>query len=280
MTQDPTTHDDARSEEREFTASLRSSILGGPLSWVALFGALNAVTSMIPVVVYPLGGGYVSLGQILLFPLSGYLLGPWAGMVATGIGGAIGLFIAPGAYPLGPVDVVLAGVQVGLVYGLLARRWRSLLFVWWLLNLLLIYIFPYRWPGGAQGFSPPPEPAYTLSWLWVGVVFIIWLVWAYTPMGYWVRRGRPILRQIAGFSLTTIIGYGAVSGVGNTIWIYLLKQPVEITILDNWESFPLTIPVAIVSGIIFFSVFKALWRTGLLSVPGSLYEETKRDEKE
>src|SRR3989304_733929 len=109
-------------EEREFARSPMSSIRGAPLSWVALFGALTGVGSLIPVVAYPMGGGYASLSTIVLFPVTGLFLGPWAGLVAGLIGGIIGMFVAPGAYPMGPMDVALSGAMAPFVVGLLARR--------------------------------------------------------------------------------------------------------------------------------------------------------------
>ena len=264
------------SEEREFTGSSLSSIFGGPLSWVAMFGALTAVGSLIPVLVYPLGGGYYSLSHVLLFPLAGYLLGPWAGFIAAGIGATIGLFIAPGAYPLGVIDVVLFGAIFGLSYGLLARRWRALMLIWWLFSFPIIFIFPYRWPGPAQGFSPPAEPAYSLSWSWFALVFLIWLVWAYSPLGYWVGRNRKFPLQIVGFILTSLMGGVLPNGIGGALYYYVLKKPVQVAILENWQSLPL-FAAAIVIGVVVFALFQALGRTGLRRVSGSLFDETMRE---
>ena len=53
-------------EEREFSGSSSSAIYDAPLSWVALFGALLAVGSLIPIIVYPGGGGYSSLSNTIL----------------------------------------------------------------------------------------------------------------------------------------------------------------------------------------------------------------------
>lgn len=261
-------------EEHEFARTPMSSILGAPLSWVALFGALTGVGSLIPVLMYPAGGGYASLSTTVLFGVTGLLLGPWAGFVAGLIGGLIGLFIAPAAFPMGPFDVVLAGALAALVYGLVARRWRWIMLILWVLSMVLVYVFPYRWPGRAQGFAPPPEPAYSLSYWYSLLGLLVWLVWAFTPVGHWVYRGRPVAPQVIGFLLAVWI---AVS-VHNLIWVppyaYVLNLPPEMTIADNHASFPLYVIAAVLQGVVALALFRALWRTGLRRVPGSLLDET------
>jgi hypothetical protein len=264
-------------EEREFTRRAMSSILGAPLSWVALFGALTGVGSFIPVLIYTSGGGYASLSQIVLFPVTGMLLGPWAGFVAGMIGGLIGLFIAPGAFPMGPVDVVLSAAIPTMIAGFLARRWRWIMLVWWGLSLALAYVFPYRWPGQGQGFAPPPEPAYLLSYGYVAVGSIVWLIWAFTPVGQWVYPGRPASAQVAGFLMAAWIAATAHRPIWQQPYAYALKWPPEMTLADNYAAFPLYIVAAVVQGIVAWMLFRALWRTGLSRVPGSLLDETMTD---
>ncbi|MBL7063409.1 MAG: hypothetical protein ISS49_04270 [Anaerolineae bacterium] len=261
-------------EEREFARRPMSSILGAPLSWVALFGALTGVGSLIPVLMYSGGGGYASLSQIVLFPVTGMLLGPWAGFVAGLIGGLIGLFVAPGAFPMGPLDVVLSGAIPALVSGLLARRWRWVMLVWWVLSLALVVVFPYRWPGQTQGFAPPPEPAYLLSYWYILLGFVAWLVWAFTPVGRWVHRGRPVTLQSAGFLWAPWVAITAHRPIWQQPYAYVLKWPPEMTITDNHAAFLLYVIAVVVQGLAAFALFRALWRTGLRRVPGSLLDET------
>ncbi len=261
-------------EEREFTRRSASSIVGAPLSWVALLGALTGVGSLIPVLMYTGGGGYASLSQVILFPVTGMLLGPWAGLVAGLIGGLIGLFIAPAAFPMGPMDVILSGAGPALVAGLLARRWRWLMLAWWGLGLALVYAFPYRWPGPAQGFASPPEPAYLLSYWYVLLGCVVWIAWAFTPVGRWVYRGRPAALQVAGFLLAAWIAATAHRPIWQQPYAYALKWPPEMTLADNYAAFPLYVVAAILQGPVALVLFRALWRTGLRRVPGSLLDET------
>jgi hypothetical protein len=92
-------------------------IFGTPIAWIAVYGALIGVTSLVPVLPYAGGGGFWPLAT----PLAGIaplILGPVGGIVAAVVGGIIGMFIAPPAYPLGIIDavsvVVLPAIFVGL----------------------------------------------------------------------------------------------------------------------------------------------------------------------
>ena len=261
-------------EEREFTASSSSAIYDAPLSWVALFGALLAVGSLVPVIVYPGGGGYSSLSNTVLFVLTGFVLGPWAGLVAGLIGGLIGLFIAPAAFPLGFVDVFLVGGFQCMLGGLIAMKWKKYMFIWWIFNLATIFFFPYRWPGASQGFETPTEPAYLGSYWWVGLGLVIWLLFAYTPFGDWVKQGKKAYMQVLGFVGASYAAITSFYGLYGNTYYYLLKYPIERSIIENHATGPLFMVTGVAQGIVALLVFRALWRTGLRKVPGSLLEET------
>ncbi len=260
-------------EEREFASSPMASLLGAPLSWVALFGALTGVGSMIPVIFYVGGGGYASLSTIVLFAVAGYMLGPWAGAAAGLIGGVIGLFIAPAAFPFGPIDIFVAGVMPALASGLMARKSRWAALVVWIIGWAMVILLPYRLPGEAGGFAPPPEPAYILSYWYSILGFVMWLVWAFTPVGEWIYRDKPVAKQVAGFLWVAWLG----TTLLNVTWVppqyYLLQLPAEGGIAMNHASFPLYLIASVIQGVIVFGLFRAVLRTGLRRVPGSLLDE-------
>jgi hypothetical protein len=274
MAKEPVVQQEDVEEEREFARSPMSAVLGAPLSWVALFGALTAVGSLIPVFMYPQGGGYASLSNVVLFGVTGLILGPWAGLVAGLIGGVIGMFIAPGAFPMGPVDVVFAAALIVFCAGLMARRWRWVALVWWIISLAVIYVFPYRWPGEAGEFAPPPEPEYLLSYWFVYLGLALWLAWVLTPLGKWVHRGQATFKQIVGLSLVAYIAVTLEYSAYGPPYSYLLRWPPELTITGNLTSAPLYLATGVIQGIITFALFRALWRTGLRRVPGSLLDES------
>ncbi len=81
---------------KEASQSMR--IGGASVAWITLYGALCGVTSLIPVFPYVGGGGYVPL-QTMFSAIAPVLLGPVGGIVAATVGGVIGMFIAPAAFP-------------------------------------------------------------------------------------------------------------------------------------------------------------------------------------
>jgi hypothetical protein len=123
--------------DREFSGRGMASIFGAPISWIALFGALMGALSIVPMIFYPFGGGFASAGMIIFGPMSGLVLGPWAGAVAGLVGGLIGMFISPGSYPLGLIDVFLSGVFLPIFWGLAKPYYRILYSLYLALDRIL-----------------------------------------------------------------------------------------------------------------------------------------------
>ena len=150
-----------QSNEKKYEAKSSVSIFGAPVSWVALFGSLIGALSIVPMAFYTSGGGFMSAGMGVFAPISGVLLGPWAGFVAGVIGGTIGMMISPAAYPLGFLDVILSGAFMPLAWGLFIPKFYKWLLVIMPVNFLLYFLVPYYYPG--IGDIRPIEPAYALS---------------------------------------------------------------------------------------------------------------------
>jgi len=266
-------------EEEEFERGGMASIAGAPISWTALFGAICAVTTLIPFYFYVTGGGYVSVASGLFMPLAGQVLGPWAGTVAAFVGGLIGMFIAPGAFPAGLVDVILSGAIFGLAAGLMTKKMRWVFLAWWIINLALIAFFPYRIPGTSAGFDAPVEPGYTLSWLYVFIAFVIWL--ALGPLTTdllrkWAQKGSPVVWQTISLILYGYIFRASLQPLWALPYSFLFDWPADWTMVDNLVSLPTYILDYVGSGVLALFVFRALWRAKLRQVPGSLVEELGR----
>lgn len=92
-----------------------------------LFAALGCVATMVLLVPSPTGG-YMNLGDAVVL-LGAYLLGPWYGALAGGIGPAMADLLA--GYPMYvPATLVIKaamGLAAGLVYQALGRRKGALL---------------------------------------------------------------------------------------------------------------------------------------------------------
>ena len=152
-----------QSGERKYEAKSSVSIFGAPVSWVALFGSLIGALSIVPMSFYTSGGGFMSAGMGIFAPLSGMLLGPWAGFVAGTIGGVIGMMISPAAYPLGFLDIILSGSIMPMIWGMFIPKFYKWLLVIFPINALIYLIVPYYYPSSRIGLTPPVEPYYLLS---------------------------------------------------------------------------------------------------------------------
>ncbi|HCC32620.1 MAG TPA: hypothetical protein DEQ28_01780 [Clostridiales bacterium] len=80
------------------------------------------------------------------------------------MGGLIGMFLAPAAFPLGIADVGLNTVIPAFLVSIIIlnnRYWKIGIPVAIALGLFGT-IFPFYYPGAALGFDRPPEPLYTI----------------------------------------------------------------------------------------------------------------------
>jgi len=237
-------------EVKEFEATSAVAIFGAPISWVALFGALIGAMSIVPLLMYPFGGGFMSAGMGIFGPVAGMLLGPWAGAVAGAIGGFIGMMISPAAYPLGFVDVLLSGVLIPFSWGLLVPKHRKLLLVMFPIHAFIYWLFPYHWPANAVGLTVANEPQWILGINWTWLSAVIFIVLAPT-IWKWMQSEKKGLTVFGPYS-------------------YLVRYPYEVAILGFVTSWLNTlIPVTAISSIIGYFLLRAVLKGSLRKVSGS-----------
>ncbi len=261
-----------QAEVKETGGAMR--IGGASIAWITLYGALCGVTSLVPVFPYVGGGGYVPL-QTMFSAMAPLLLGTVGGVVAATIGGIIGMFIAPAAFPLQLVDVILTGALPALFVGLTinADRWWKIAAALAVVTGVLGTLFPFWVPGSAAGFAQPENPV-TYALL-VGYYWVIPLIILVSPLGTrlfpaWARQSVRT-RRYAGILLAVLTGLllwflpwslpywyvfqyepalGVATLIGYTWWVPLFSLAVSI----------ITIPV-----------LEALQRSGLPRVPGAIW---------
>jgi hypothetical protein len=121
--------DDSRSPtgvEREVQFLGGAALDGAPLAYVVVLAAVTTALAFIPFSVVLASGGSFPLSQGI-YPLLGWLLGPIAGAVASGIGTVIGVFLAP--HTAGVPAVSVWGAAIGsfaagsMVLGAKRRTW-------------------------------------------------------------------------------------------------------------------------------------------------------------
>jgi hypothetical protein len=275
-------------EVRRYEGRGMATILGAPISWVAIFGALVGGLSFVPMLFYLTGGGFVSAGMIIFAPMAGVVLGPWAGFLAGLVGGLIGMFLSPGSYPLGPIDANLSGSFIALSWGLTGhRRYLKFFVPWTLFWIIFCLIVPYRtslWVGGE--FGQVTEPAYTLSWLWAYVGLALLLVNAALggPLWRWVRQPEAE-RQALLFGLLPVKMFLGVLGLAFaacTSWMvpwigvynWLLKFPADVATSVNYGAWiGYAIPISLASAVVNTLAIVAIRRAGLRRVALTLVEE-------
>ncbi len=81
-------------EPREVRKASAATVDGASLTMVVAMAAVVAVLSLIPFSAVLGVGGSFPLSQAV-YPLVGWLLGPVAGALASGVGAVVGLFVAP-----------------------------------------------------------------------------------------------------------------------------------------------------------------------------------------
>lgn len=253
----------------------RMYIFGTPIAWVAVYGALVGVTSLVPVLPYAGGGGFWPLAT----PLAGIaplLLGPVGGIVAAIVGGIIGMFIAPPAYPLGIVDatlvVVLPAIFVGLAMNMKKAKWIFL--GWQILMTALFFGALFFYPGVSGGWPPVPTSSFFLASLYYWLLPIVVLL---SPLGTkyiydWSRSTNARQRSI-GIFLGSWMAMNAWY-ISPSYWLYwiLFAFPSPLLYLMAWGIYTWYMPLfAILMTLIAVPITEALRRSGMAKPPNVLW---------
>lgn len=114
-------------EEREVRFLGGAAIDGAPVAYIIVLAAVVTALAFIPFSVILAAGGSFPMSQGI-YPLVGWILGPIAGAIASGVGRLIGIFLAP--HTAGPVPAAsvwgaaIASFAAGsMVLGEKRKRW-------------------------------------------------------------------------------------------------------------------------------------------------------------
>jgi len=113
-------------KEREVKFLGGTAIDGAPVAYIVVLAAVVAALAFVPFSVVLASGGSFPMSQGV-FSLVGWVLGPIAGAIASGIGTLIGVFLAPHTAGVAPVSVwggVVASFAAGcMVVGGKRKNW-------------------------------------------------------------------------------------------------------------------------------------------------------------
>lgn len=192
----------------------RSYIMGTPIAWIAAYGALVGVTSFIPLLPYPGGNGYWPLA-VVLASAGPLFLGPIPGIISAFVGGLIGMFIAPGAYPLGIFDAfqvaTIPAIMVGLTLNSGPKKWVAIYAAVLAISVASFYTVLYVYPcvPCLSGGWAPIDPSQYGS-----VIMYYWLLPAIvmlSPLGtkyiYNWARSSNTRNRFLGLFLGTWMGF-------------------------------------------------------------------------
>lgn len=255
--------------EAKTTTGGRAAIFGAPLSWIAIFGAVLGATAIIPMIYYMEGGAVFPLATSLL-PLTGLVLGPYAGAVAGLIGGIIGLFINPSAFSTGALGIIDSWILPPLAAGLIAnKKWYALVPVWIILSAIWLTV-PYSWPGPPA--FPPADPNMWIGIAWmVGGGLFITVVLGYKFLNNWLRTEDPKRLFVAVFFVAWVAR--EIGHLMGWIWydIYFSFPPsLNIWLGEFAVPWQATI-FYVVSAIIGTAILRGLKRSGLKKIPRAVW---------
>lgn len=135
-----------KGEERQVQTTSAASIDGTPVAYIVVLAAVTAALAFIPFTIVLASGGGMPLSQSI-FPLLGWILGPMAGALASGIGTLIGIFLAP--YTAGIPFLSIWGAVIGsftagaMVLGYRRKYWWIGLTIFFCLELFCIPVMPF-----------------------------------------------------------------------------------------------------------------------------------------
>jgi hypothetical protein len=246
---------------------------GASIAWVTLFGALIGVLSLVPIFPYVGGGGYVPLATpfAAIAPL---LLGPIGGIVSAIIGGVIGMFIAPAAYPLQVVDVIIGAAAPAILVALMIkdnRYWKITVPLFVVIGIVG-WLVPFYVPGVAGGFGKVPEPLYFIicALYWIPSTII-----AVTPLGtrlipQWVVSKKRSERY-GGIFLAILAAMFVWWLPWTRPYWYLFNFSSELGVATHLAYSWWVPTLSAITAVITIPIVEALERSGLPKVEGAIW---------
>lgn len=216
--------------EREVRFLGSAAIDGAPIAYVIVLSAVIAVLSFIPFSIAVAAGNSFPMSQGI-YPLMGWLLGPWGGAIAAGSGTLVGIFLAP--HTAGIPLVSIGGALTAPIFASLMApgksQWRP-----WLVLCVVILLETYLFYEQAIYRNGVRPLIFVLSYLseFVGMTLFI------LPSRQWIGRliASPDLKAVA---------LGLFLGTWSSTALMMLGESVVSYYLINWPEavFIMFIPI-------------------------------------
>jgi hypothetical protein len=202
-------------------------------------------------------------------------------MISAFVGGLIGMFIAPGAYPLGLLDAfqvaTIPAIMVGLSLNTGPRRYMALFAGVWAIATVSFYIILFVYPCVpclSGGWEPivPMDYALVILYYWVlpGIVLL-------SPLGtkyiYNWARSSDVKKRLIGLFLGIWMGMN-VFYLTPTFWSFWIIYQYPAALLYFQAAFIYTwyMPLfAILTTVIAAPIATALGKSGMAKPPNVIW---------
>jgi hypothetical protein len=209
--------------EERFVEQVGGAAIGGaPIAYIIVWGAALAVLSFVPIPVSAvLGiGGTFPMSQAL-YALVGFVLGPWAGALAAGIGRLIGIFTAPHTAAAGIPSVIVAIVWAAAGGVLVQRKSRT-----WPAALAVFVLAYVAYVGRALTIDVSPTLALQATITNLSGI-ILWLLPVRILAREWIADNSAA-KLAAGLALGCWIVNTCGHTVANALMYYINPWPANI----------------------------------------------------
>ena len=213
-------------EEREVQFLGGAAIDGAPVAYIVVLAAVVVALAFIPFSVILASGGSFPMSQGI-YPLVGWILGPIAGAIASGIGALVGVFLAPHTSGVAVVSV-LGGVIASFAAGsmVLGEKRNN----WWIWETVVFVIAWLLFAGRAMvqnGVSF--YAAFVGSFLdWSGI--LLFALPTRTLFARWINS-KNIGMVALGLFLGTWTIAGVMHVVQSCITYFMFNWPEEIWVM-------------------------------------------------
>ena len=136
--------EELQGEEREVKSLGSASLDGTPINHIMVMSAVVTVLNFIPFSITIGAGGIFPLSQGI-FPLLGWILGPFGGAMASGIGTLMGVFLAPHTAGIPPVSIFVAIISSFAAGTMTIGKHRR---YWWIgmavFFIIILFFYMFR----------------------------------------------------------------------------------------------------------------------------------------
>ncbi|GAA6623315.1 hypothetical protein [Scytonema sp. NUACC26] len=211
-------------EERKVQITSTASIDGTPVAYIVVLAAVTTALAFIPFTIVLASGGGMPLSQSI-FPLLGWILGPFAGALASGIGTLIGTFLAP--YTAGiPIFSVWGAMLGSFTAGMMVLGYRRK--YWWIALTIFFAFELFLYANHAFHNGVNPKIIIAGSFVdWSGL--LLYALPTRTLFTRWISSQK-IIPLITGLFLGTWTVWGVIHLSLTAITYYIFNWPEEIWI--------------------------------------------------